>query len=522
MSEIKPVVLVILDGFGISPVTEGNAIYNARTPIFDDIIKNYPTVLLHASGQEVGLEFGEIGNSEVGHLNLGTGRVIMQDLPRIDLAIESKTFFENTEMKEACKLVKKNQSTLHLIGLASNGGVHSHINHLFAIMELAKKEKVSSVAIHVITDGRDTPPKKANDFIKKINEKIKSLKIGKIASVVGRFYAMDRDRHWSDRTKIAYDLWTKGLGNEYESAEAAVDEKYKNGETDENLSPIIIDKNLIIKDADAVIFYNFRIDRTKQIAKAIIDPNFDDFSRDKILKNLFFVSFTNYGFEPTKNVRIAFFSDKIKNCLAETLNLNNLSHLHVAETEKYAHVTYFFNGGIERPFSREERLLIPSLRISSYELKPEMSAKEICKNFIPYFQKRLPNFTVLNFANPDMVGHTGNYRATVKGVETVDIYLGKIISMLEKYDARVVVTADHGNAEQMINPETGEIDKEHTTNPVPFVIISGEKKETGLDKMTLTTQQPVAVLADVAPTVMSFLEVKQPKEMNGQNLRDII
>jgi 2,3-bisphosphoglycerate-independent phosphoglycerate mutase len=521
MENIQPVLLIIMDGFGLSPITEGNAVYQAKTPCFDNLIRNYPTALLHASGQEVGLSFGEMGNSEVGHLNLGTGRVVIQDLPRINQSIKSGVFFENAELIEACEYANKNSSTLHLIGLASNGGVHSHIDHLLSLIELAGRQKVKKVAIHMITDGRDTSPKVAKSFVKKIEEKIKSSGTGTIATVIGRYYAMDRDKHWEDRTKLAYELFTEGKGEKFSSASEAIDNGYQKNESDETLSPKIIESDYIIKEKDAVISYNYRIDRIKQISDVFIDPTFKEYPRGKYINNLLFVSFTNYGFEPTNFVKIAFLSTKLSNPLSEMLAQNNCNNLHIAETEKYAHVTYFFNGGEEKPFKFENRILVPSPRVKSYNEKPEMSAKTVTSKFLSYFKSKKPLFTVLNFANPDMVGHTGDMKATVKAVEVVDSCVGEIIKSIGSV-AKIIVTADHGNAEQMINPETGGIDKEHTTNPVPFIIYSDKKIQSELDKMTLSAIQPVAVLADVAPTILSFLNIKPPKEMNGQNLRDAI
>ena len=522
MKSIKPVVLVILDGMGMSPIAEGNAVYNAKTPFFDSLIKSNKSTLLHASGQEVGLSFGEIGNSEVGHLNLGTGRVVMQDLPRIDQTIQNGSFFENNVLNIAIENVNKNKSTLHLLGLVSNGGVHSHIKHLLALLDLAKKKNVKNVAIHIITDGRDTPAKKAAEFIKIVEEKIKNIGLGRIASLCGRFYAMDRDNHWLDRTKLAYDLFIDGVGETFTSAQETLDAGYKNGENDESLKPKIIDKNLTIKNKDSVVLFNFRIDRMKQLSKCLIDPDFKDFERGTFNKDLTVVTFTNYGFEPSKMVHIAFFSETLNNSLAEILSKSELNQFHIAETEKYAHVTYFFNGGAEKAFKSESRELIPSPRVLSYDQKPEMSAEDVANHFVSYFKKNRPEFSVINFANCDMVGHTGNYKATIRAVEVVDKCLNNVVSECIKNDSIVLVTADHGNAEQMINLDTHEIDKEHTVNPVPFIIVTSEKAETGLDKPTLSSMQPTGVLADVSPTILNLLEINKPAEMNGQSLKDII
>jgi len=522
MKKITPVVLIVMDGFGMSPVIEGNAVYHAKTPTFEKLIASYPATLLHASGQEVGLEFGEIGNSEVGHLNLGTGRVVLQDLPRITQSIERGSFFKNKILVNACQYVNSNDSTLHLFGLTSNGGVHSHIDHLFALMELAKAQNVKKVAIHVITDRRDTPPKKALEFVKRIEKKIKDLQIGKIVTICGRFYAMDRDKHWLDRTKMAYELFVNGKGQEFESAVSAIESSYKNNETDENITPKIIDKNMTFGEQDAIIAYNFRIDRIQQMTQSIIDPNFKNFNREKFLKNLMFASFTSYGFEPTNMVKIAFFSEKSKFSLSEVLSNGNLNHFHIAETEKYAHVTYFFNGGTERPFLHENRLLVPSLRVTSYDQKPEMSAKEIANKFTAYFNAHEPDFSIINFANPDMVGHTGNFKAAISACEVVDKCLSEVVNNLLAKNVNIIVTADHGNAEQMINPETHDIDKEHTTNPVPMIIISSEKRPSKINKAEMSAMQPVAVLADVAPTILNLLNLDKPREMNGQSIKDFI
>lgn len=524
MNDVKPVILIILDGFGLSTISEGNAVLMAKTPCFDDLIKNYPTTSLKASGQEVGLEFGEMGNSEVGHLNLGTGRIIMQDLPRIDQTIENGLFFKNKEMLECSEIVKKNNSTLHLFGLVSRGGVHSHLNHLLALLDLAKQQNVKNVFIHIITDGRDTPPKQIQADLQILEKKIKEISLGKIVTICGRFYAMDRDKHWDDRTKLSYDLVTQGKGEKYNSVEEAINKIYSQKLSDENFTPSVIGDYNGIKDRDAMVFFNFRSDRAKQITQCLIDPVFDKFKRDKVIKDLFFVSFTNYGFEPTSKVKIAFFSNEIKNSLAETISANGSSQLHIAETEKYAHVTYFFNGGKESPFAKEERILVPSPRINSYDQKPEMSAKEICNKFLSFFESKKPSFTVINFANPDMVGHTGNLKATIKAIEIVDACLKEIISKLSGSDCQIIITADHGNAEQMIDPETKQIDKEHSTNPVPFIIIDNELLGKGkkLDKTTLASLPPAAVLSDVTTTVIDLLNVNKPGGMSGESLKNII
>lgn len=526
MADNKNLILVIFDGFGLSPVEDGNAVFKASTPVFDTLASSFPSAQIGASGADVGLEWGDMGNSEVGHFNLGTGRVVMQDLARINKSIENKTFFQNKELLNAYEFAKKNHSTLHLLGLASDGDVHASLKHLLSLMDLAKEQKITNLAIHVITDGRDTPPKKAETFINEIEKKIKEIGIGRIASLCGRFYAMDRDKHWDDRVKLAYELLTEGKAEKFNSAAEAIKAGYDKGESDENLSPKIIGDALILKPNDSIIFFNFRQDRAKELTKAIVDPDFKDFKRGKFIKNLLFTSFTNYGYEPTNLIKIAFFSQITKNPLAELLALKNLSQFHIAETEKYAHVTYFFNGGAEKPFSNEKRILVPSPRVDSYAKVPQMSALKITNELISYHKKSHPAFTVVNFANPDMVGHTGNMPATVKACETADTCLGKILTTLSSPDTTVILTADHGNAEQMINPETGEIDKEHTTNGVPLIMIDTAKltafKNNKDAKMALSAKEHQGVLSDITVTIDSVLGLSKPSEMTGTDLKDLI
>lgn len=522
------VILIILDGWGLSPIEEGNAILQAKTPVFDSLVTGFLHTALHASGNEVGLETGEMGNSEVGHLNLGTGRIIEQNLPRINNAIVSGVFFANDRLISACEWVKKNNSILHLVGLVSDGGIHSHIDHLFALLEMAKKQGIKKVAIQMITDGRDTPAKSAERFLIKIDEKIKKIGVGTIATVSGRYYAMDRDRHW-ERIKLAYNAMVLGQGQKAKSALAAVKLAYDRGESDENLVPTIIDESLNIHDNDAIVFFNYRQDRAKQISTALIDPQFNGFSRQKFVKNLLFVTFTNYGHEPTPLVKIAFFAQKIDWQLCKVISDAGICQLHTAETEKYAHVTYFFNGGMEKEFINEHRILVPSPRVTTYDKKPQMSALEVTNKLISFYNNKHPGFTVVNFANPDMVGHTGNLGATIKACETVDQCLGKIIFALKNKVTNFIILADHGNAEQLINPTTKEVDKEHTTNSVPFILTETEKfsnfklKEFSLEeKMIFNSTSSTGVLADLAPTVIDLLELAVPEQMTGQSLKDVI
>ncbi len=525
----KSVLLIIMDGFGLSPVTEGNATYNASTPFLDSVMGNFPTCLLDASGTEVGLDWGEMGNSEVGHFNMGTGRVVAQDFFRINRAIEDGSFFQNESLLEAINHVKKNKSTLHLVGLLSSGGVHASIEHIKALLDFCKKQKVDKLALHLFTDGRDTSPKVAPHLLDIIEEKIKTLRQNnwKIATLIGRFYAMDRDNHW-ERVQQAYDLIASGVGEQFHSYKEALENYYSKNIFDEELPAIVLDKNYLINNDDAMILFNFRRDRTHEIVEALVDPDFKKFDRKKFIKNLFFTGFVNYGEEPTDKVKTAFFSQKIINQIPDVCGKNKLKHLHIAETEKYAHVTYFFNGGIEKPFNYEERILIPSPRVESYAQVPEMSAKKITDKFISFYNKEKPNFTVLNFANPDMVGHTGNYKATIKAVETVDSCVKKIFENVKIDDLSVIITADHGNAEQMINPETNEVDKEHTVNPVPFILIQDllaikeiKITENRNQKLIVSSGQTVGVLADIAATIVDLLELKKPKEITGTSLRKL-
>jgi len=499
------VVLIVLDGFGASAVEEGNAVLKAKTPFLDYCWGNFSKTLLRASGEEVGLTWGEMGNSEVGHLNLGTGRVSMQDLPRINASIKDGSFFKSENLLSACSYAKKNKSTLHLIGLLSTGGVHAHIDHLLALIDLAKQEKVEKVAIHIITDGRDMPKQSAAKLLKILSDKIAQTKTGAIATMIGRFYAMDRDNNW-DRIEKAYNLLVLGEGKEYGSYDEALKANYNEKKDDENIEASILDKKYLIENNNAVIFYNFRSDRAKELSETIINPEFKHFSRKKWPKNVRFVSFVSYGNEQTPLVDVAYVAEETKGQLAEVLATNNASQFHIAETEKYAHVTYFFNGGIETPYSGEERILIPSPRVPTYNQKPEMSATEITASFVPNIKEKKHSFTVVNYANADMVGHTGDYKAAIKACETVDSQLGKILTSIDASDTALIITADHGNVEQMINPRTGEIDTEHTANPVPCIIVKPKEYE-------ITALNQDMKLANISPTILKLLNVNKPNEM---------
>lgn len=524
---MNPLVLVVLDGWGLNPLYDGNPTLHVATPYFDYLLKNYPHTGLHASGQEVGLSWAEMGNSEVGHLNLGCGRIIMQNLPRINQSIEDKSFFNNPELLSAFEFAKTHHSNIHLIGLASAGGVHSHLNHLLALIDLAKMQNFNRIFLHLITDGRDTPPKAALNDLSIIKAKFNSLGFGKIASVLGRYFAMDRDQRW-ERTKVAYDCLVNVNSSESTDPDQAIKAAYNQGQSDEFINPLAIKDTPRISDNDAIILFNFRPDRMKQLSTSIIDIDFKSFDRHKILKNIFFVSFTNYGFEPQPQVKVAFFAEKINNQLAKIIAENNLIQFHLAETEKYPHITYFFNGGTEKPFTNEIRSLIPSPKVATYDLSPQMSAKQVTASFEKIFIKNKPVFTVMNFANPDMVGHTGNMEAVKEAIITVDQCLKQVGEKVFSNSGRLLVTADHGNAEQIINPETGEIDKEHTTNPVPLILGIEEKRFRELKtidlnyKMNYAALEPTGVLADVTSTILDLLGLPIPADMSGRSLKDVI
>lgn len=523
----SPVVLVIIDGFGLSPLPDGNAINQARTPFVDWATASVPRASLHASGAEVGLDWGEMGNSEVGHLNIGTGRIIMQDLPRIDRSIDDGTFFENAMLLEAVEVVRSKKSTLHIIGLASEGGVHAHIRHMIALLEFAKRQKIEQVALHLISDGRDTPAKQLVKDLPSLTTAIKRTGRGVIASVSGRYFAMDRDRRW-DRTEKAYQAIRNGKGRVATSVEDALAQAEKAKESDEFITPtVIVDdqgKPLApILENDVVICTNFRQDRARQLASTLTMTEFTEFPRHEAPVKLF-VSFTSYGQEASSQVKVAFFEPPLDHQLAQVVAEGKLHQFHVAETEKYAHVTYFLNGGQEQAFSGEERTLVPSPKVATYDVKPEMSAKEITTKVIARLRKKPPELTVVNYANPDMVGHTGNLKATIHAVEVVDQCLRELHDATVAAGATLIVTADHGNAEQMINPETQEIDKEHTTNPVPFFLIDPalaytDAKVDPAVVAAFAAEPPRGVLADVAPTVLDLLELSAPSQMTGQSLR---
>ncbi len=520
----KPVVLIVLDGWGVDQPYSGNAIALAKTPVIDELIRKYPSMTLRASGEAVGLPWGEAGNSEVGHLNLGLGRIVYQDLPRINKAISDNSFYKNKALIKAIEHVKKNNSKLHLLGLVSNGCVHASIDHLHALLVLARENNIKNVYIHAILDGRDTPYNSGINFVRSIERSLAEYGVGKIATISGRFYAMDRNNNW-DRTAKAYFAMTEGKGNEADDPVKAIEESYKNKIYDEEFVPTVIKNQgkpvALVEDNDTLIFYNFRPDRARQITKAFVLPDFDKFNRPKFLKNLLFIAFTEY--EKGLPVEIAFPPEEIKNTLGEVISEAGLKQLRIAETEKYAHVTYFFNGGRETKSPGEDHILVPSPALASYDLKPEMSAPEVTKKLLEAIESDKYDFILVNYANADMIGHTANIEAAIKAIEVIDKLVGMVVKEVLAKDGVVVITADHGNAENMFNMQTGTKDKEHTTNPVPFIVIGNEYegKSFGWQDTPngdLSLVQPQGILSDVAPTILKIMELPKPAEMTGRSL----
>ncbi|OGQ17452.1 MAG: phosphoglycerate mutase (2,3-diphosphoglycerate-independent) [Deltaproteobacteria bacterium RIFCSPHIGHO2_02_FULL_40_11] len=500
-----PYILVVLDGFGIAPKSKGNAIQLATAPTFRKL-ESLGYSQLQASGLEVGLPKGIMGNSEVGHTNLGAGRIVDQDSVRIQKAIETGALFKNPILQTAFKKVKKENSKLHFIGLLSDGGVHSFNTHLYTLLKAATENEIQNIFIHAFLDGRDTPPKSSPKYIEELEKKLKELNCGKIATLSGRFYAMDRDTRW-ERIEKAYIAMTKAQGQKANSAKAAIHAAFERGETDEFVVPTVIHSEGVIQDKDIVIFFNFRPDRARQLTRAFTEDSFQEFQRKKI--NLSeFVIMTHY--DRKLKLPVLFPPQTLSNVMGEIVSKAGWTQLHIGETEKYAHVTYFFNGGREAPFQGEERILIPSTRaVPTYDLKPEMSAHEITKNVIDHLKKGVSDFMILNFANADMVGHTGNFKATVQAVEILDRCIEKIIKDTQNKKGHLWITADHGNAEQMIHPKTGDLHTAHTTNPVPLYYVSPNAKKQSYKN---------GILADVMPTLLKVMGLAIPKEVTGKNL----
>ena len=505
----KPTVLLILDGYGERKEKEGNAIALAKTPVMDRLKKEFPYVEGQASGLFVGLPDGQMGNSEVGHMNMGAGRIVYQELTRITKSIQDGDFFENKALKAAVEHCKKEDSALHFMGLVSSGGVHSHIEHIYGLLELAKRAGLKKVYLHAFLDGRDTPPDSGKSFLLAVEKKMQELSVGEIATISGRYYAMDRDKNY-DRVEKAYRAMVDGTGEKASSVEEAIDDSYAKKVYDEFVLPTVIEKDgavHTVSDGDAMIFFNFRPDRAREICHAFCDDDFSFFERGA-RKNIFFVCFTDY--DPTiPNKHVAFEKEEIHNTLGEVVSNLGKNQLRIAETEKYAHVTFFFNGGKEEPYEKEDRILVPSPKeVPTYDLKPEMSCYTVTEKLTEAIRSGKYDLVVANFANPDMVGHTGVLPAAIKAIEVVDECMGKVVDAVESMHGNLFILADHGNADIMIDEKTGEPYTAHTTNPVPFILVSEEKHKL----------REGGCLADVAPTLLELMGIPQPKEMTGKSL----
>ena len=506
----KPTVLMILDGYGLSDKTEGNAVALAKTPVMDALEKEYPFVKGYASGLAVGLPEGQMGNSEVGHLNMGAGRIVYQELTRITKEIQDGDFFKNEELLAAVENCKAHDSALHLYGLLSDGGVHSHNTHLYALLQMAKDHGLKKVYVHCFLDGRDTPPASGKDYIEQLLDKMKEIGVGEVASVMGRYYVMDRDNRW-DRVEKAYRAMTAGEGETAVCPLCAVSASYDKEVTDEFVVPTVIVKDgkpvATVQDNDSIIFYNFRPDRAREITRAFCADEFDGFPREKRI-NVKYVCFTEYDVTiPNKSV--AFKKVEVTNTFGEYLAAHHMTQARIAETEKYAHVTFFFNGGVEAPNEGEDRILVKSPKVATYDLKPEMSAYEVCDKLVDAITGGKYDVIIVNFANPDMVGHTGIIEAAVKAVEAVDECVGRAVEAIKKVNGQMFICADHGNCEQLIDEKTGEPFTAHTTNPVPFLLVNYDPAYTLRDG---------GCLADIVPTMIEMMGMEQPKEMTGKSL----
>ncbi|MBR5236950.1 MAG: 2,3-bisphosphoglycerate-independent phosphoglycerate mutase [Clostridia bacterium] len=503
----QPLLLCILDGYGTNAATEGNAIYAAKTPYMDKLLSACPNTLLDASGMAVGLPEGQMGNSEVGHTNIGAGRIVYQELTRITKSIKDGDFFANEAFMDAVKNCKEKNSALHIMGLLSDGGVHSHNSHIYGLVELAKKQGLSKVYLHCFLDGRDVPPASGKDFVAALKDELGHIGCGKIATVMGRYYAMDRDNRW-ERVEKAYSAMVLGVGEPTCDPVAAVQASYDNEVTDEFVVPVVVmEENApvgVITEGDSVIFANFRPDRAREITRTLVDPEFDGFARE--FQKLHYVCMTQYD-KSMPNVDVAFRPQSLENTLGDYLSQKGLSQLRIAETEKYAHVTFFFNGGVEAVCEGEDRALIASPKVATYDLKPEMSAIEVTEEALRRIESDKYDVIILNFANCDMVGHTGVFDAAVKAVETVDACMERVIEAVLSRGGIALVTADHGNADQMVDPDNGDTFTAHTTFPVPFVVVG---KDVSL--------RAGGCLADISPTMLTLLGLPQPSEMTGKSL----
>ena len=503
----KPYALIIMDGFGINERHEGNAIYTAKTPNLDKYMSECPNSIVHASGMDVGLPDGQMGNSEVGHTNIGAGRIVYQELTRITKAIEDGDFFENAALVNAMNNCKENGKALHLMGLLSDGGVHSHNKHLYGLLEMAKRMGIENVHVHAFLDGRDVPPSSAADFAEELVSKIREIGVGDIASVMGRYYAMDRDNRW-ERVELAYKAMVLGEGNKCDSAVTAIKASYNEDITDEFVVPTVIEKDGkpcgTISEGDSVIFFNFRPDRAREITRTIVDEEFSGFNR-KFFKTTF-VCMTQYD-ASMPNVDVAFKPQSLTNTFGEYISKKGLRQLRIAETEKYAHVTFFFNGGVEAVYDGEDRVLVNSPKVATYDLQPEMSAVEVCDKVVERIKSGEYDVIVLNFANCDMVGHTGIFNAAVAAVETVDTCVGRVVDALNEMGGVALITADHGNADQMVDYDTNGAFTAHTTNVVPLILIGANDKKLKKGR-----------LADLAPTMLDLMGLEKPEEMTGESL----
>lgn len=506
----RPTVLMILDGYGLNEKEQGNAVAEAKTPVMDRLMTEYPFVKGNASGLAVGLPDGQMGNSEVGHLNMGAGRIVYQELTRITKEIEDGVFFENEALLKAVGNAKANDSALHMFGLVSDGGVHSHNTHIYGLLELAKRHGLKKVYVHCFLDGRDTPPTSGKDYVQELTDKMQELGVGEVASVMGRYYAMDRDNRW-DRVELAYKALTRGEGETAADGVSAIAASYEKGVNDEFVVPAVVMKDgkplATIQDGDSVIFFNFRPDRAREITRAFCDDEFTGFPREKKL-DLTYVCFTEYDVT-IPNKLVAFHKVELHNTFGEYLAAHGKKQARIAETEKYAHVTFFFNGGVEEPNEGEDRILVKSPKVATYDLQPEMSAYGVCDKLVEAIKSDKYDVIIINFANPDMVGHTGIEEAAIKAVEAVDECVGRAVEALKEVDGQMFICADHGNAEQLVDYNTGAPFTAHTTNPVPFLLVNADPayrlREGGC-------------LADIIPTLIELMGMEQPKEMTGKSL----
>ncbi len=506
----KPTVLMILDGYGLNENCDHNAVCEGKTPVMDQLMSQCPFVKGNASGMAVGLPEGQMGNSEVGHLNMGAGRIVYQELTRITKSIADGDFFQVPAFLEAVENCKKYDSALHLYGLVSDGGVHSHNTHIYGLLELAKRQGLEKVYVHCFLDGRDTPPASGKDFVAGLEQKMAEIGVGKVASVMGRYYVMDRDKRW-DRVELAYRTLTEASGATADSATGGIQASYDADKTDEFVVPFSVMENgkpvAVIKEHDSVIFFNFRPDRAREITRAFCDDAFDGFKREKRME-LVYVCFTNYD-ETIGNKLVAFHKQTITNTFGEFLAAHGMTQARIAETEKYAHVTFFFNGGVEEPNEGEDRILVPSPKVATYDLQPEMSAPAVCDKLVEAITSGKYDVIIINFANPDMVGHTGVEPAAIKAIETVDACVGRAVDAVKEMDGVLFICADHGNAGQLVDYATGEPFTAHTTNPVPFILVNADPSY---------KLREGGCLADIAPTLIELMGMEQPAEMTGKSL----